>query len=77
MNKTGSTGSMIMGFFVAVGLSLGGYFVGQTMYNAKVALNTAEAKGLAESNPEKQMDSLGHHFGCDLRIHCLLPALHL
>jgi hypothetical protein len=48
MNKTGSTGSMIMGFFVAVGLSLGGYFVGQTMYNAKVALNTAEAKGLAE-----------------------------
>jgi hypothetical protein len=33
---------------LAVGLALGGYFVGQTMYNAKVALNTAEAKGLAE-----------------------------
>lgn len=33
---------------VALGISIGGYFIGQTMYNAKVALNTAEAKGLAE-----------------------------
>ena len=37
-----------MGIFLAVGLALCGHFVGQTMYNAKVALNTAEAKGLAE-----------------------------
>ena len=37
-----------MGLFVAIGIALGGYFVGQTMFNAKVALNTAEAKGLAE-----------------------------
>ncbi|UTW44394.1 SIMPL domain-containing protein [bacterium SCSIO 12696] len=33
---------------IAAGLATGGYFIGQTMYNAKVALNTAEAKGLAE-----------------------------
>ncbi|MCD6035170.1 MAG: hypothetical protein K0R63_911 [Rickettsiales bacterium] len=33
---------------LALGLALGGYFVSQTLYNAKVALNTAEVKGLAE-----------------------------
>lgn len=38
----------LFGIFVAVGLSLAGYFVSQTLYRAKVALNTAEAKGLAE-----------------------------
>lgn len=48
MNKTNQTGLIFLGIFLACGLSIGGYFVGQTMYNAKVALNTAEAKGLAE-----------------------------
>jgi hypothetical protein len=33
---------------LAIGLTGAGYFVGQMHYNAKVALNTAEAKGLAE-----------------------------
>lgn len=37
-----------LGVCLAIGLSLSGYFIGQTLYNAKVALNTAEAKGLAE-----------------------------
>ena len=37
-----------VGLFMAIGIALGGYFISQTMYNAKVALNTAEAKGLAE-----------------------------
>ena len=48
MNKNDQGGLFFLGFFVAVGLALGGYFIGQTLYNAKVALNTAEAKGLAE-----------------------------
>jgi hypothetical protein len=48
MNKENQGGLFFLGLFVAVGLALGGYFVGQTLYNAKVALNTAEAKGLAE-----------------------------
>lgn len=39
---------ILTALFLAAGLALGGYFIGQTMYNAKVALNTAEAKGLAE-----------------------------
>jgi len=40
--------SFILGLSLAVGLSAAGYFISQTLYNAKVALNTAEAKGLAE-----------------------------
>lgn len=48
MSSNNQGGLFFIGLFVAIGLALGGYFVGQTMYNAKVALNTAEAKGLAE-----------------------------
>lgn len=48
MIKSGSMGQAILGLFIALGLGSGGYFIGQTLYNAKVALNTAEAKGLAE-----------------------------
>lgn len=48
MTKTNQSGLILLGLFLALGLTFGGYFIGQTMYNAKVALNTAEAKGLAE-----------------------------
>ena len=48
MNNDKNGGLFFLGIFVAVGLALGGYFVSKTLYNAKVALNTAEAKGLAE-----------------------------
>ena len=48
MSKDNQGGLFFLGLFVAAGLALAGYFIGQTLYNAKVALNTAEAKGLAE-----------------------------
>lgn len=48
MSSSNQGGHFFLGLFLAAGLALCGYFVGQTMYNAKVALNTAEAKGLAE-----------------------------
>lgn len=48
MSNNNQGGLFFLGLFVAAGLALGGYFIGQTLYNAKVALNTAEAKGLAE-----------------------------
>ena len=48
MNNDKNGGLFFLGIFVAIGLALGGYFVSKTLYNAKVALNTAEAKGLAE-----------------------------
>ncbi len=35
-------------FLMALGIALAGYFVSQTLYKSKVALNTAEVKGLAE-----------------------------
>ena len=46
MNK--GSGNVVLGLFLAIGLSVCGYFISQTIYNSKVALNTAEAKGLAE-----------------------------
>jgi uncharacterized protein len=35
-------------FLLALGISISGYFIGQTMYKYKIGLNTAEVKGLAE-----------------------------
>jgi hypothetical protein len=34
--------------FISVGLASAGFFIGQTLYNAKIAINTADVKGLAE-----------------------------
>ncbi len=48
MGSNDQGGLFFTGLFIAIGLALGGFFIGQTMYNARVALNTAEAKGLAE-----------------------------
>ncbi len=45
--RTGTT-YWIPALLLAAGIALGGYFIGQTMYNAKVGINTAEVKGLAE-----------------------------
>ncbi len=48
MDRNNQGGLFFLGLFVAIGLAVAGYYVGQTLYNAKVALNTAEVKGLAE-----------------------------
>ncbi len=48
MQAKQTLGLLFLGAFIAIGLASAGYFIGQTMYNAKVALNTAQAKGLAE-----------------------------
>ncbi len=37
---------------LSIGLGLAGYFISQTLYNSKVALNTADVKGLAERKVE-------------------------
>ncbi len=44
MNQTNIFGML----FIATGIALSGFFISQTMYNSRVALNTAEVKGLAE-----------------------------
>lgn len=38
----------IASLLIAIGLSLAGYFVSQTIYNSKVAVNTSRVRGLAE-----------------------------
>jgi hypothetical protein len=48
MEKECKGNYFLFGLIVAIGIAAAGYFVSQTLYNAKVAINTAEAKGLAE-----------------------------
>ncbi|HXV37580.1 MAG TPA: SIMPL domain-containing protein [Myxococcota bacterium] len=43
---------LVASLVLAAGIAAGGYFIGQTAYNAKVAINTAEVKGLAERRVE-------------------------
>lgn len=42
------TGALLL----SLGITVAGYFISQTLYNAKVALNTADVKGLAEKKVE-------------------------
>lgn len=51
-NQSGSFGVLGGALFVSVGLALAGFFISQTLYNSKVALNTADVKGLAERRVE-------------------------
>ena len=44
--------SIVPALLIAIGLAAAGYFIGQTMYNSKVGINTAEVKGLAERRVE-------------------------
>ncbi|MDH5764657.1 MAG: SIMPL domain-containing protein [Gammaproteobacteria bacterium] len=43
---------IIASLLVSFGLSTAGYFIGQTLYNSRVAINTADVKGLAERRVE-------------------------
>lgn len=48
MGKTHIVGLIFAGALLAFGIGISGYFISQTLYNSKVAINIAEAKGLAE-----------------------------
>ena len=50
MNPNNSSGRTLIpvALIIATGIAACGYFASQTLYNAKVAVNTAQAKGLAE-----------------------------
>ncbi len=48
--ECGSSGRslILVALILSIGIAACGYFASQTLYNAKVAVNTAQAKGLAE-----------------------------
>ena len=48
MSSVGRIELLVGALLLSVGIGSGGYFIGQTMYNARVAINTAAVKGLAE-----------------------------
>jgi len=52
MNKINAFVIPATGLCLAVGIAVAGFFVSQTLYNVKAALNTAEVKGLAERRVE-------------------------
>ena len=47
---------------LAIGITAAGYFISRIHYNAKIAINTAEAKGLAERRvpADRANWSIGH-----------------
>ncbi len=47
MNPSGRT-LILVALILSAGIATCGYFASRTLYNAKVAVNTAQAKGLAE-----------------------------
>lgn len=49
INKINITASALL---LSIGVALAGYFISNTLYNSKVALNTADVKGLAERRVE-------------------------
>ncbi len=53
---------IITGLLIASGIAAAGYFVSQTIYNSKVAMNTAEAKGLAERRVKSDLASWSLYF---------------
>jgi uncharacterized protein len=48
MNNISRSEFLLASLALSLALATAGYFVGQTLYNAKVGINTAEVKGLAE-----------------------------
>lgn len=52
MNGINRSDFILAALLIALGIATAGYFIGRTLYNAKVGINTAEVKGLAEKRVE-------------------------
>ena len=52
MTQSSNNFSPFSALIIAAGIAIAGYFIGQTMYNSRVGINTAEVKGLAERRVE-------------------------
>ena len=51
-NQQYKTNAILAPLLLAIGIALAGYFISNTLYNSKIALNTADVKGLAERRVE-------------------------
>ncbi len=69
-------GNILLGPFLALGLGVSGYFISQTIYNSKVAINTAEAKGLAERRVQANKASWRLVFRVDSKEKNDIPRLY-
>ncbi|MCH9694522.1 MAG: SIMPL domain-containing protein [Gammaproteobacteria bacterium] len=48
MTEPNRANTLLPALVISIGIAAAGYFIGQTMFNSKVGINTAEVKGLAE-----------------------------
>jgi hypothetical protein len=76
MGNSNQLGMFFLGLCVAAGMSIGGFFIGQTMLNAKVALNTAEVKGLAERRVEADRANWSIQYSVTGKDRSDIPALY-
>jgi len=76
MGNSNQMGVFFLGLCVAAGMSIGGFFIGQTMLNAKVALNTAEVKGLAERRVESDRANWSIQYSVTGKERSDIPALY-
>ena len=51
-NNSNQTITFLSSLILAIGLASSGFFISETLYKSKVALNTAQVKGLAEKRVE-------------------------
>jgi hypothetical protein len=51
-NNAGKTEVIIGAFLLGIGIAIAGFFISETLYKSRVALNTADVKGLAERRVE-------------------------
>lgn len=54
-NNTSKFELVSAALLLAIGLSVAGYFISETLYKSRVALNTADVKGLAERRVEADL----------------------
>jgi len=67
---------VLVSLILASGIAACGYFASQTLYNAKVAVNTAQAKGLAERTVTADQANWTVGFSVSGKTKAEIPALY-
>ncbi|PIE42943.1 MAG: hypothetical protein CSA50_07925 [Gammaproteobacteria bacterium] len=71
-----STSFTLGALLLALGIAVAGYFISQTLYRSKVALNTAEVKGLAERRVQADTAYWSIHYTVTGKEKSAMPALY-